>query len=189
MCSGYSFFNTTEEIGESIIDKLHHKVEEISKVTTVSKMRALMRREIMQSDPHDDSFNELDGDVDRHEELVGNVKKCIGLYVECVPHSKTNFSAHIGFQSEEPTPSKMLIADIPISPIKPIIDKDKIPTVIAHFNQTIHLNEQLIAIDKEKEIHWPWSARIYVNGKLVCIGVLLDKYWVITEISCLKLIK
>lgn len=144
-----------------------------------------MRRHVTQSDPHDDSFNELDGDVDRHEELVGNLKKCIGLYVECVPHSKTNFSAHI--DSDELKPNKKLIADIPISPIKPIIDKDKIPTVIAHFNQTIHLDEHISGVDKE--IHWPWSARIYVNGKLVCVGVLLDKYWVLTEISCLKLIK
>lgn len=189
--SGYSFFNSTDVIAESLIDKLHDKVDEITH-TTLSKRSGLVRRHI--SSPligsHEDTFNELDSNVDRYEEFVGNFKKCIGLYVECVPHSKTNYSAHIHHHhTVDIIPNKKpLIIDIPITPIKPIINKDKIPTVIAHFNQTIHLAEHFL-VTKEKEIHWPWAARIYVNGKLVCVGVLLDKYWVLTESSCMKLIK
>lgn len=125
--------------------------------------------------------------------MVGNIKKCIGLYVECVPHSKTNFSAfehhHHDVVVVDKIPKKpLIIADIPITPIKPIINIDKIPTVIAHFNQTIHLAENFL-VTKETEVHWPWAARIYVNGKLECVGVLLDKFWVLTESKCLKLIK
>lgn len=41
---------------------------------------------------------------------------------------------------------------------------------------------------KKEDHHWPWSADIYVDGKLVCIGVLLDNSCVLTELSCLSLV-
>lgn len=76
-----------------------------------------------------------------------------------------------------------------ILPLKPIFQPDKIPSIIAAFNNTIHKPLKPPTMLLEEVLHWPWSASIYVEGKLVCVGVLVDRYWVITESSCLSLVR
>lgn len=125
-------------------------------------------------------FNEIDElyGVHQYEEMVGDSKHCVALYVECVPHSTVNVS-------EQHRQGKITneLDDV-VFPIKPIIQPDKPPIVIVEYNQTLIDNH--FGVEEE---HWPWSARIYIDGKLVCIGILLDKYWVVTEGTCLKLVK
>lgn len=119
------------------------------------------------------------------EEQVGNIKACIALYVECVPHS-SNMPYAVNPISK---PSHRVIKEpeLPILPLKPIFQPDKIPSIIAAFNNTIY--KPIKQPTMEESVHWPWSASIYVEGKLVCVGVLLDRYWVITESSCLSLVR
>lgn len=51
-------------------------------------------------------------------------------------------------------------------------------------NKTILVNEQLH--EAIEELHWPWLADVYMNGDLWCIGVLIDKHWVMVHESCLS---
>lgn len=81
------------------------------------------------------------------------------------------------------------VPQLPILPLKPIFQPDKIPSIIATFNKTIHKPLKPSTMLLDDAIHWPWSASIYVEGKLVCVGVLVDRYWVITESSCLSLVR
>lgn len=120
-------------------------------------------------------------------EQVGNIKACIALYVECVPHSS---NMHYGVKPFSALSQKDVIKpELPIMPLKPTFQPDKIPSIIAAFNKTIHKPLKPTTMLLEEVVHWPWSASIYVEGKLVCVGVLVDRYWVITESSCLSLVR
>lgn len=125
------------------------------------------------------------------EEFVGNIKACIALYVECVPHASAMHSEikphHREFHDKNKAPLNK-----PIVPLNPLFRPDKVPAIVAEFNQTIHHSlkpSSATAGQYEDSVHWPWSASIYVSGKLVCVGVLLDRSWVITESTCLKLVR
>lgn len=135
-----------------------------------------------------------ENEVDCEFEVVGNAQECTALYVECVPHSNSFKPNHDGDSSKIPNtndaqkPAKPFIPNIfhlpkPF-PLKPIVQPDKKPSVVSKGNETIIPLKPTTT----KDHHWPWSVDIYVDGKLVCIGVLLDNSCVVTELSCMELV-
>ncbi|XP_037949020.1 serine protease nudel [Teleopsis dalmanni] len=76
----------------------------------------------------------------------------------------------------EPAPSDVLIE-------KKVEIMDKLEKIL-HIkpNISIMVNDKLhTAIE---ELHWPWLVDIYRNGELWCLGVLVDKHWVLVHESC-----
>lgn len=137
-------------------------------------------------------FNEFEDES--KFEFVGNAQECTALYVECEPHSNAAKPYHENQpddnDSQKPTkPSKPFIPTNIFhgpkpSPKKPTIQPNKKPSVVANGNDTKVPSKPITTGDH----HWPWSADIYVNGKLVCIGVLLDNTCVVTELTCMELV-
>lgn len=65
--------------------------------------------------------------------------------------------------------------------IEPQIRPGQTPTVIVPFeekNETVHLIS-----DNFKAA---WTASVFIDGDLACIGVLLDRFWVLVESSCMS---
>ncbi len=167
--SGYSFFNLTA-VESNAIDT-----------------RRLEKR-------HQLNENEIDSQF----ECVGNAQQCTALYVECEPHSNAIRPHH---QDVDDGDSKTIPSLIPAgqkpsrpiipsifhnhkpSPIIPTIQPNKKPSVVSNENHTEIPSLKPIAI---ADYHWPWSVDIYVDGRLVCIGVLLDNTCVVTELSCIS---
>ncbi|XP_055910873.1 serine protease nudel [Eupeodes corollae] len=121
------------------------------------------------------------------------MSNCQGLYIECVT------------KSNETSPMKTLIAgneintktlNIPESfkPNKKTITSiselfsDKKDEILDKLNKLIETKKTVLVHDKLHEgvekIHWPWLVGVYVNGELWCIGVLVDKHWVLVHESC-----
>lgn len=118
------------------------------------------------------------------KEIIVNKNDCMGLYIECVPHSSGPSASYGATDSFIPTTHKH---NTPIIPLEPTFQPNKKPFIMVNFNKTLHTNKP-ISHDLDEQPQWPWSASIFIDGKLVCIGILLDKYWVLTESSCLSLV-
>lgn len=106
--------------------------------------------------------------------------------MECVPHSNAIKPHH-----ETEDGSKTISSFIPNIfhptkpiPLKPTIQPNKKPFVVSKGNDT----KIPLKPSTTDDHHWPWSADIYVDGKLVCIGVLLDNLCVVTDLSCVELV-
>lgn len=112
------------------------------------------------------------------QEIVGNSHMCFALYIECVPHSTQEGNKVPSSPSSLPTQPPTIV---------PIIQPHLKPSVILEYNAT-HINTSESVVVSEEE-HWTWSASIYVDGKLICVGVLVDKFWVLTEKSCIETVK
>lgn len=41
-------------------------------------------------------------------------------------------------------------------------------------------------VDPESANNWPWTATIYFNGNYACLGVLLNKQWVLADKRCFR---
>ncbi|BFF98991.1 serine protease nudel [Drosophila madeirensis] len=131
---------------------------------------------------------------------------CLGIYVECNPLSNktTPLKTLSAGQAVKQKPAE----EMPI--LKPTIETHNRPNV--HFkpqapatmivnkkdevldrldnlikskkNKTLLVNEQLH--EAIEDLHWPWLADVYANGELWCIGVLIDKHWLLVHESCLS---
>ena len=127
---------------------------------------------------------------------------CLILYIEC--NAKLN----------QTQPLKTLSAgkqkpqqDTKLQPIKPAIETHNIPNVFVKPQMPLVVvpkKEDILdkldkVIDKKKnisilvnhklhdgieELHWPWLVDVFANGKLWCLGVLMDKYWIMVHESC-----
>lgn len=130
------------------------------------------------------------------EHVIPVEKDCTALYVECIPKSNNNQTIKILKAGQEIIELKTLNIDQLkpiISPkakpqvaVKPSISKQKedvVNKVVEKIqNLTLLVNNKLHQADEY--LHWPWLADIYVNGKLHCIGILVDKNWVLVHQSC-----
>ncbi|XP_037043608.1 serine protease nudel-like isoform X2 [Bradysia coprophila] len=160
--SGYSFFNLTKVDTDAV------EIE----------IRRLKKRHP----------NDIENEVDSQYECVGNPQQCTALYVECEPHSNSLRPHHTTVVDSKTISS--LIPSKPISPItfenakppplKPIIQPNKKPSVLSNGTKIPSAPSTI------EDHHWPWSVDIYVDGRLVCIGVLLDNTCVVTELSCMN---
>jgi len=131
-------------------------------------------------------------------------RKCVGIYVECnLLSNKTTplktFSAGQAVKEKPMEQVPLLQPTIETHNTPNVHFKPQIPAVVVNKkdeildrldnlikskkNKTILVNEQLH--EAIEELHWPWLADVYSNGDLWCIGVLIDKHWVLVHESCL----
>lgn len=115
------------------------------------------------------------------EEIVGNTHVCFGYYIECLPVSTQ------GIDSLPIPVAPTLPAQIPVPTLTPIIQPDVKPSVVVEYNAT-HIDSTPVVLSNEAE-HWPWSASIYANGRIICVGVVIDRFWVLTEKGCMDLVR
>lgn len=134
------------------------------------------------------------------EHVLPMEKDCTALYVECIPKSNSNETLTILKPGQEVIDLKTLDIDhlrpiitpkvkpqvaVKPSPSKLIIKQteDAVNKVVEKVqNLTLLVNNKLHQADEY--LHWPWLADIYVNGKLHCIGILVDKNWVLVHQTC-----
>lgn len=126
-----------------------------------------------------------------YREAITNVNSCFALYVECVPHATQQTTPA---SSAPPAAIKPSIFDHlhkQLHALKPIFQPNKTPVVVVEFNKTEHhppaaSHHKHQHHEEQFGTHWPWSASVYVEGRLRCIGVLLDRLWVLTEAGCME---
>ncbi|XP_031617390.1 serine protease nudel-like isoform X2 [Contarinia nasturtii] len=134
-----------------------------------------------------------DDDLNMSDIIVGAPCECFALSIQCVPHMVMPII--------NPTPGELLPSDNETSPptstntpvttpkptahptepqqskpIEPIIQPEKVPNIIV----------PIPANDRQEDIivdnfSAPWIASIFIDGDLSSIGVLLDRYWVLSE--------
>ncbi|XP_017028686.1 serine protease nudel [Drosophila kikkawai] len=130
--------------------------------------------------------------------------KCLGIYVECNPlaNKTTPLKTLSAGQAIIPKPKEQVPLLLPTiethsrpnvhfkPQIPPVVVKkkdeilDRLETLIkSKKNTTLLVNEQLH--EAIEELHWPWLADVYLNSELWCIGVLIDKHWLLVHESCL----
>lgn len=111
------------------------------------------------------------------EEIVGNSHSCFAYYIECVPNPTQGIDTL-------PVPVAPTTPTETVPPaLVPVIQPEERPTVVVEYNAT-HIDNMPIEIASEED-HWPWSASIYANGRLICVGVVIDRFWVLTEKGCM----
>ncbi|XP_017135942.1 serine protease nudel [Drosophila miranda] len=131
---------------------------------------------------------------------------CLGIYVECNPLSNQTtplktLSAGQAVKQKPAEEMPILLPTIethnrpnvhfkPQVPATIIVNKkdevlDRLDNLIkSKKNKTLLVNEQLH--EAIEELHWPWLADVYANGELWCLGVLIDKHWLLVHESCLS---
>lgn len=118
-------------------------------------------------------------------------KECKALYLECTAHS------HILTDDS--------VSPAPINPTtvipEPITSQPDVVTTVPttdlhpeHAHTTNATNSPQIPDTTtlsviEDNFNAPWTASVYIDGNLACIGVLLDRQWVLVENSCVESIE
>lgn len=119
------------------------------------------------------------------EEIVGNIQSCFAYYIECVPSPTQGIDpALVVPVADKPSSSP---ADKPEPALEPIIQPHETPSVVVEYNATHSGDTPVILVTEEQ--HWPWGASVYTNGRLVCVGVVIDRFWVLTEKGCMDLVR
>lgn len=111
-------------------------------------------------------------------EIVHHEVTCRALFVFCTPHANTNTTTH----NTLPHHAR---PHAPLDPLVPDIIPNRIPAVQVHRNRTTPIRNETAAVTRTDE-HWPWIASIYVNGDFKCLGVLLDRHWVLADETCIN---
>lgn len=110
-------------------------------------------------------------------EIVQHENNCLGLHVVCTPHAHIDSATHSKVpHKHKPKPT--------IEPITPVIAPNQIPVVIAHSNKTSTSHKEIETVKANE--NWPWIAHIYVNGDFKCLGVFLDRHWVLADEMCIN---
>lgn len=193
--SGSKFFNTTS------FNNLNVPID-----PSIATQENVFRKidNDMAYNVHREDTMKLREDLLRHdsytfmEKVIPVEKHCTTLYVECIPKSNKKKTIKVLRPGEEVIE---VIKDIDF--LKPIISPKNKPQVV--------LTPPLLDITKLKEesvkkivekiqnltmlvnnklhsayecLHWPWLTEIYLNGVLHCVGILVDKNWVLVHRSC-----
>uniref|UniRef100_A0A1A9W4A8 Peptidase S1 domain-containing protein n=1 Tax=Glossina brevipalpis TaxID=37001 RepID=A0A1A9W4A8_9MUSC len=83
-------------------------------------------------------------------------------------------------------PNVFLKPQVPIMEVRKKAElMDKLRNIIetkSRDDLNIMVNDKLH--EAVEELHWPWLVDIYANGKLWCLGILLEKNWVIVHETC-----
>lgn len=130
-----------------------------------------------------------------YREAITNVNSCFALYIECVPHATQHTTPSFSAPPAAIKPSIFDHVHKPFHALKPIIQPSKTPVVVVQFNETEHhtpsaaTHPHHYSHDEQFGTHWPWSASVYVDGRLRCIGILLDRLWVLTEAGCMQSVR
>lgn len=122
-------------------------------------------------------------DDDHLMEIVGTPQQCFALSIVCVPHmslpfENTNFD---DISSNE----KTTLSPHPLKITTENIIETTTRKIETHKNHAKPIGSEII-IDNFAA---PWVGSIFVDGDLTCIGVLLDRFWVLVQKDCIDSVR
>lgn len=205
---GAHFYNSTELVNHPNTNPITPELAENSQLGKA--LHGLMRDNVHLSSSevvlprHDHRQRVLKRLLSQPLKVRIEENKCQGIYVECNPRSNATLPIKT-FSAGEPVkqePAKEVPAQLqptiethnkpnvyfkPELPAQMVNKKDEIMDrldllIKSKKNKTLLVHDELH--EAVEELHWPWLSDIYVNGELWCLGVLLDKQWLLVHESC-----
>lgn len=124
-------------------------------------------------------------------------KSCSAVYLECVPHSYVPPEEPDNAPVDQTTVNPEPITSPPttavahtIEPIHPLNMNTTIsPIEPNHSNHSRPAGNETELRIIEDNFRAPWLASIFIDGDFKCIGVLLDRQWIIVENNCVDEVK
>lgn len=115
-------------------------------------------------------------------------RNCFGLYIECSPYSIIPIEKPPPTVFTTTTTTTTSTIRTPVTPTTPMHAlTSEIPDITTTTERIdITFNKTIEAINDFNDISAPWVANIFVNGEPACIGILVDKHWVIADINCVN---
>uniref|UniRef100_A0A182FG68 limulus clotting factor C n=2 Tax=Anopheles albimanus TaxID=7167 RepID=A0A182FG68_ANOAL len=128
--------------------------------------------------------------LDQHEQLLMGsdtthylnltlVEGCEGLRVTCAQHINASEHEIAHFEhlhSEQPV-------QVNIRPLNPIHKPHHMPQIVFQENAHVELIESF-----GDDYDWPWNVDIYLDGVLICSGLIIDASWIVVASSCTRLV-
>lgn len=208
--TGYTFFNVSRVDENGLIQTRGHQSPERNVPLAAAYMPNARSSFIVQSGLHHLVTRDVDVELrdskhhkQSHEIVVGAPpKQCFALYLECVPHSiipiidikptETSPKPIDSDVTERPKPNETSPKPKPTSEITPT----KEPPSPSHFepispveiDPVQHENDTTPEIIKDN-FSAPWTASVYINGHLTCIGILFDRQWILVDNICVKTVE
>lgn len=124
------------------------------------------------------STDEGNGNI---EVMLTTEKNCMGLYIECTPYSKIPI--------DKPPPTVITSTTTTTSTIRTPVVPSEIPDIITTTTTEqidVIFNKTIEAFNVFNNISAPWVASIFIDGNAACIGILVDKHWLIADINCVN---
>ncbi|XP_018802271.1 PREDICTED: serine protease nudel [Bactrocera latifrons] len=195
------FYNTTKFITHDSIVPIHPDIQKKTKNLRI-------HFSAIEEDNHHFSnterqFRVNDQAFKARTQFIEHVKdECFGLFVECEAKAYKVEPIKTVSAGDEVSPS-----GLPSSVLQPDLETHGKPNVFVtppstsfmvkkkdevldkldgllknHKNMTLLIDNKLH--EAVEELHWPWVVDVYVDGRLWCVGALVDKYWVLVHESC-----
>ncbi|XP_017468639.1 PREDICTED: serine protease nudel [Rhagoletis zephyria] len=194
------FYNTTQFMPHDTIVPIHPDIRK--------KMRLQSHFSSIYDDNHHLSSVERQFRADdfvfkaRTQYIERVMDECLGLYVECeakangVEPIRTISAGELvssdgvhstGLQPALETHGKPNVFVTPPSPVLLVKKKDEVldkldGVIESRKNMTLLIDNKLH--EAVEELHWPWIVDVYVDGRLWCVGALVDKHWVMVHETC-----
>lgn len=198
--NGYKFYNTTEATKHDHITPI---------IPELQRQKLRFNDEILTTTSDNLHYSHVKNIF--HKDLQTKLRSirieqsqvpCLGLYVECIAKSnktepiKTLSAgqqkpAHtLNTQKLQPALQTHNKPNVYVKPHVPTQMLQKKEEVMIRLDKVMEPQKNIsIMIDQNlhdaiEELHWPWLVDIYTNGKLWCLGVLMDKNWVMVHETC-----
>ncbi|XP_058066271.1 serine protease nudel [Anopheles bellator] len=114
-----------------------------------------------------------------HSVMLTVPEGCQALRVTCAQHinATEHEIAHFEHQpQEEPV-------QVNIRPLNPIHRPHHMPQIVFQENAHVELIENF-----GDDYDWPWNADVYLDGVLICSGLIIDASWIVVASSCTRLV-
>ncbi|XP_058123209.1 serine protease nudel [Anopheles ziemanni] len=169
--------NGTWEVvcGAVLTGKTEHAVEKICSFLGFAGSR---NYSLVKLEQHDLPAGVLVTVGDNYQNLTVN-PTCQALKVSCAQH--INATEHeIAHFDPKPTEEPV---QVDIRPLNPIHRPHHMPQIVFQENAHIELIENF-----GDDYDWPWNTNIYLDGALICSGLIIDAAWIIVASSCTRLV-
>lgn len=113
--------------------------------------------------------------MSRSLQLQIPLKVCDALYVECLERSKKLQPMTVISPSHKRAQITQMLRQGEVGQVRSSLIQN-------HASLVLRAGTQIYNI--EESFHWPWLTDIYVNGHLWCLGILLNKHWILAHESC-----
>ncbi|XP_040157483.1 serine protease nudel isoform X2 [Anopheles arabiensis] len=104
---------------------------------------------------------------------------CQALRVSCVQHINATEHDIAHFEHNH----KQDPVQVNIRPLNPINRPHHMPQIVFQENAHIELVENF-----GDDYDWPWNTNIYLDGVMICSGLIIDASWIIVSGSCTRLV-